>query len=168
AYLAVYAPHQPATPAPQDVGRFPDLKAPRDPAYDEADVQDKPAFVRDLPRLTPRVEQRIDNLNRRRAESLQAVDRDVAALLDHLDRTGQLDDTYIVFTSDNGFHLGQHRMPSGKQTAYETDVHLPLLVLGPGVAKGSHTDAITGNVDLAPTLAALGGTSLTHNPHRPP
>ena len=66
----------------------------------------------------------------KRAQSLQAVDRDVADIGDHLQQNGQIDNTYIIFTSDNGFHLGQHRMPSGKQTVYETDIHLPLLVGG--------------------------------------
>jgi arylsulfatase A-like enzyme len=70
----------------------------------------------------------------------------------------------IVFTSDNGFHLGQHRMPGGKQTAYETDVHLPLLVRGPGITPGSHTGAIVGNIDIAPTIAAIGGRTMTDNP----
>jgi N-acetylglucosamine-6-sulfatase len=164
AYLAVYAPHQPATPAPQDAKTFRGLKATRDPAYDEADVSDKPAFVRNLPRMRPQVQTKVDRLARRRAQSLQAVDRDIAGLISHLDRIGQLDNTYVVFTSDNGFHLGQHRMPAGKQTAYETDIRLPLLVRGPGVAAGTHVRAITGNIDLAPTFAALGGATMTDSP----
>ncbi len=95
---------------------------------------------------------------------MQAVDRDFAALIEHLRGIGQLDNTYIMFTSDNGFHLGQHRMPSGKQTAYETDIHLPLLIRGPGVTAGSHVQAITGNIDLAPTIADLGGASMEDAP----
>jgi N-acetylglucosamine-6-sulfatase len=164
AYLAVYAPHQPATPAPQDVGTFGGVQAPRDPSFDEADVSDKPAYIRQHPELTPPQEKQIDNLYRRRVRSLQAVDRGVAALVDQLRQNNQLDNTYIIFTSDNGFHLGQHRLPSGKQTAYETDIHLPLLVRGPGVTPGSHVRALTGNVDLAPTMADLGGASLTDDP----
>ncbi len=164
AYLAVYAPHQPATPAPQDAQAFPGLQAPRDGSYNEADVSDKPQFIQDLPLLSPSVQRKVDALARRRAQSLQAVDRDVASLVDHLRQTGELDNTDIIFTSDNGFHLGQHRMPSGKQTAYETDIHLPLLVRGPGVAAGGHVQAITGNVDLAPTIAELGGATLTDSP----
>lgn len=164
AYLAVYAPHQPATPAPQDEQAFPGLQAPRDPSFNEADVSDKPAYIRDLPLLSPSRQRNIDNLYRRRAQSLQAVDRGVAGLVDQLRQNGQLDNTYIIFTSDNGFHLGQHRMPAGKQTAYEPDIHLPLLVRGPGVAAGSHVSAITGNIDLAPTIAALGGTAMQDNP----
>ena len=164
AYLAVYAPHQPATPAPQDANAFPGLRAPRDGAYNELDVSDKPQFIRDLPLLGPRVQASVDDLARRRAQSLQAVDRDIAGLVAHLDQIGELDNTYIVFTSDNGFHLGQHRMRAGKQTAYETDIHLPLLVRGPGVKASSHTSAITGNIDIAPTIAALGGATMTDSP----
>jgi N-acetylglucosamine-6-sulfatase len=164
AYLAVYAPHQPATPANQDLKTFPGLQAPRTAAFNEPNVSDKPQFIRDLPLLSQQQQRNIDNLYRRRAQSLQAVDRGVADLVNQLRQNGQLDNTYIIFTSDNGFHMGQHRMPSGKMTAYEPDIHLPLLVRGPGVQAGTHVRAITGNIDLAPTIAQLGGATLTDNP----
>jgi arylsulfatase A-like enzyme len=164
AYLSVYAPHAPATPAPQDAHAFPGLRAPRDASYNEADVGDKPQFIRGLPRLSHQVRAHVDALARKRAQSLQAVDRDVAALVAHLGRLGVLDNTYVMFTSDNGFHLGEHRMKAGKRTAYETDIHLPLLVRGPGVRRADHIRAITGNIDLAPTIAALGGATSTHSP----
>jgi arylsulfatase A-like enzyme len=164
AYLAVYAPHQPATPAPQDLNAFPGLTAPRDPAFNETDVSDKPQYIQSQPLIGAKRQAQIDDLYRRRAQSLQAVDRGVAGLLAQLQSSHLLDNTYVVFTSDNGFHLGQHRLPAGKQTAYETDIHLPLLVRGPGIAAGSHTSALAGNVDLAPTFAALGGATLGDNP----
>jgi arylsulfatase A-like enzyme len=164
AYLAVYAPHKPATPAPQDENSFPGLQAPRDPSFDEEDVSDKPQFIQSLPRISPMRAQTIDALYRRRVQSLQAVDRGVAALVDELRSDNALDNTVIMFASDNGFHLGQHRLPGGKETAYETDVHLPLLVRGPNIAAGSHVGAIAGNIDLAPTIAAIGGASMTDNP----
>ncbi|HVN50120.1 MAG TPA: sulfatase [Acidimicrobiales bacterium] len=159
AYLAVYAPHQPATPAPQDVGRFAGAKAPRTPAYDAADVAGKPQFIRDLPLMSPKVQHRVDSLYERRIESLQAVDRGIGKLIDTLKLTGQLDHTYIVFASDNGFHLGQFRMPSGKQTAYEFDTHVPLVVRGPGIPPGRTADQLVGNIDLAPTFAAMAGVT---------
>jgi N-acetylglucosamine-6-sulfatase len=83
------------------------------------------------------------------------VDEAVAMLVETLTRNGQLDDTYLVFSSDNGFHLGQHRLPSGKQTAYEEDIRVPLVVRGPGVPKGRTVSRLAGNVDLAPTFADL-------------
>ncbi len=157
-YLAVYAPHQPATPAPRDANLFPNAQAPRTPNYDEKDVSDKPHYIADLPLLRPIEQQRIDNLYRRRLQSLQAVDDAIENLYNTLKAAGQLDNTYIVFTSDNGFHLGNHRMPAGKQTAYEEDIHLPLIVRGPSVAAGKTVEPITGNIDLAPTFAAMAGT----------
>ena len=84
-----------------------------------------PAFVRDLPQFSAPETHAIDLLYRKRIRSLQAVDRGVARLVHTLRVTKQLDNTYIVFASDNGFHLGQHRMPAGKQTPYEPDIHVP-------------------------------------------
>jgi N-acetylglucosamine-6-sulfatase len=158
AYLAVYAPHQPATPAPRDAAKFDGVRAPRTPAYD-ASVAGKPKYISKLPRMTDDVEARSDELYRRRIQSLQAVDDGIGKLIDTLRDTGQLDDTYIVFTSDNGFHLGQFRMPAGKQTPYDFDIHVPLVVRGPGIPEGATADQLVGNVDLAPTFAAIAGVT---------
>lgn len=160
AYLAVYAPHQPATPAPRDAGLFPNARAPRTPAYNEADLTGKPQFVRAKPLMNARVQSRVDAAYGRRIRSLQAVDRGIADLIGTLRSTGQLANTYVVFTSDNGFHLGQFRMPSGKQTAYDFDIHVPLVVRGPGVPAGRSAGQLVGNVDLAPTFAAMAGATV--------
>jgi arylsulfatase A-like enzyme len=157
AYLSVYAPHQPAVPAKQDLTKFPHARAPRTPSFNQADVSRSPSYVRDLPQFSPEETQAIDVLYRRRIRSLQAVDRGVARLVDTLRATKQLDNTYIVFASDNGFHLGQHRLPAGKQTPYETDIHVPLIVRGPGVRAGAHVTQLAGNSDLAPTFEAMAG-----------
>jgi N-acetylglucosamine-6-sulfatase len=159
-YLAPYAPHKPATPAPRHANRFPGLKAPRTPSFNEVSVADKPEKVRKLPRLSAADVTAIDTLYRKRAQSLQAVDEAVAAVVHALEESGQLANTYIVFTSDNGFHMGQHRLKPGKYTPYETDVHMPLLVRGPGIAPGSATAAATSSVDFVPTLAELAGVAL--------
>ena len=155
--LALYAPHRPATPDPRDAGALRDLRLPRPPSFNERDVRDKPHWLQSLPRMTRQVVSLSRGLFERRRESLRAVDRGVVGLVDLLRRTGQLDHTYIVFTSDNGFHQGQHRLPAGKQTAFEEDIRVPLLVRGPGVAAGSTSGALVGNVDLAPTFAGLAG-----------
>jgi arylsulfatase A-like enzyme len=157
AFLSVYAPHQPAVPALQDLVKFPLARAPRTASFDQADVSHMPKFVRDLPAFSTTETTAIDDLYRLRIRSLQAVDRGVAALVHTLRATGRLDDTYFVFASDNGFHLGQHRMPAGKQTAYDTDIRVPLLVRGPGVSAGMHVAQLAGNVDLAPTFEAMTG-----------
>ena len=156
-YLATFAPHQPATPAPRHAALFPDAKAPRDPSFDEADVKGKPQFIRALDTLKPRQIAAIDNLYRRRIQSLQSVDDLIETLVRELRQTGVLDHTYIVFTSDNGFHLGQHRMQQGKQTAYETDIHVPLIIRGPGIPAGVGRDELVAEIDLAPTFAQWAG-----------
>ena len=71
--------------------------------------------------------------------------------------TGRLANTYIVFASDNGYHMGEHRMLPGKYTPYETDIHVPLIVRGPGVPAGVVRSQFVGNVDLAETFADLAG-----------
>src|SRR6185295_15787103 len=129
-YFATYAPHKPSTPARRHAGLFPDLKAPRTPSFNEGDTRDKPARLRRLQPLDAHQIATIDALYRKQMQSLQAVDEAAAALVKALQETGQLANTFIVFTSDNGFHMGQHRLQPGKYTPYETDVHVPLLVRG--------------------------------------
>lgn len=163
-YLATYAPHKPATPAKRHLGLFPGLQAPRTPSFNEAAMRDKPARIRNLKRLKPQTIAAIDTLYRKQVLSLQAVDEAVAALIEALRDTGQLDNTFLVFTSDNGFHMGQHRLQPGKYTPYEPDVHVPLLVRGPGVPAGGEVTALTSAVDLAPTFAALAGAALPVEP----
>ena len=164
AYLAVYAPHQPATPAraTRRCSRTLVCRArPRTTRLTWTRCRVSCATFRgsvaaSAPRSTI--------LYRLRIRSLQAVDRGVARLVHTLRSSGQLDNTYIVFTSDNGFHLGQHRLPAGKQTAYDTDIHVPLLIRGPGITAGTHVTQLTGNVDLAPTFEAMAGVdrALVH------
>lgn len=159
-FFSAYAPHKPAIPAPRHRGTFRNAKAPRTPSFNEADVSDKPQRIRDLPPLDPAAITRLDLLQRLRIQSLQAVDEAIASLVQTLEETGELDNTYIVFTSDNGFHLGQHRLGSSKYTPYEEDIRIPLIVRGPGVKAGAKVDAFVENLDLAPTLAQLAGATL--------
>ena len=83
-----------------------------------------------------------------------------SAFIDTLKSTHQLANTYFVFTSDNGFHIGQFRMPAGKETAYDTDIHVPLIVRGPGVPAATTSNFMVGNIDLAPTFASLAGATI--------
>lgn len=158
-YLATYAPHRPATPAPRHENLFPDLIAPRAPNFNEADVSAKPKDLQFDP-LTQEGIDFIDYLYPKRIRSLQAVDELVLNIIRTLRRTGLINNTYVVFTSDNGFHMGQHRFLAGKYTAYEEDIHVPLIVRGPGVPAGATIDALSSSVDLAPTFAELAGTKL--------
>ncbi len=159
-YLNAYAPHEPATPAPADAALFPDAQVPRTPSFNEDDVSLKPAWIQRLPKLTDEDIASDDALFQKRLQSLQAVDRGVAALIGELKKDNALSNTYFVFSSDNGFHLGQHRMLPGKTTAYEMDIHMPLIIRGPGVTPGARSAALVGNIDLAPTLAEMAGAKV--------
>ena len=157
AYVGVYNPHAPATPAPRHARLFKHAKAPRTPSYDEKDLTGKPTEVRRLPPVSKKEAATWDALYRDRLRSLQSVDDMIGDLVDALRSAGRLDDTYFIFTSDNGFHIGQHRMPPGKNTAYVEDTHVPFVVRGPGVPAGRTVDRLAGNVDVGPTLADLAG-----------
>ena len=161
-YLAPYAPHAPYTSAPRHANLFADLKAPRTPNYNEADVSDKPAYISDLSLLTQEQQNTIDKNYRKRLQSLQAVDEGIEAIVNTLKASGQLDNTYIFFTSDNGFHLGNHRQLVGKVSPYEEEMRVTMIVRGPGVPAGVTLDHLTGNVDLAPTWADLAGAQAAN------
>jgi arylsulfatase A-like enzyme len=159
-WLSPQAPHLPATPAPRHEGALAGLLAPRTPSFNEEDMSDKPAWFQDpvrLPLLTARDVAGVDALYRDRLRTMLAVDEMVADVIAALEQTGRLDSTYVIFTSDNGFLLGQHRFPRGKGTVHEPSVRVPLLVRGPGVPAGARRDHLALNVDLAPTIAELAG-----------
>ena len=163
AYVAPKAPHAPFTPAPRDKHVYDGLKAPRLPSYNEKNVSDKPPWIRQKPRLSDSKKQRIDNQAEKRAESLQAVDDLVAGVVGKLRDEGVLSNTYVFFTSDNGFHHGEHRIVMGKARPYEEDVHMPLLVRGPGVAAGHYAQKLVLNTDYLPTFTDLACSSSTCN-----
>jgi N-acetylglucosamine-6-sulfatase len=157
AYVAPKAPHDPATPAPRDKHKFDGIRAPHPPSYNEQDVSDKPPWIRQLPRLSGFKRAKIDNRAEKRAETLQALDDLVAGVVGKLKDRGVLSNTYIFFTSDNGHHMGEHRIPGKKGRPYEEDVHVPLLVRGPGVAAGHQAQKLVLNTDFLPTFTDLGG-----------
>ncbi len=154
-YVGFNAPHAPSTPAPRDAGSLEGTTAPRTPAFDEDDVSDKPSFLRDRPPLDENAIARIDARNQRALESLAEVDRQVARIVDTLREKQELGNTYIAFTSDNGYLDGEHRIEFGKLLAYEPASQVPLLMRGPGIPSGETSDALVGNVDLAPTIAKI-------------
>ncbi len=156
-WLGTKAPHQPATPAPRHEDTLKDVELPRPPSFNEKDVRDKPRWVQDNPPLSPDQVAYMDELHRKRLQSMMAVDDLVGDLFDSLRESGELEDTYVFFTSDNGFHLGQHRLGAGKWTAYEEDIRVPLIVSGPGVPEGETLPHMVLNNDLAPTFADLAG-----------
>ena len=167
-WLSYFAPHyggpkepgdpvnlKSTVPAPQDAAKFLKVPLPRDPSFNEADVSDKPASIRARP---PLGEGNLDELTRtyqKRLASLLAVDRGVAKVIAALKRAGRLDDTYILFTSDNGFLQGEHRIQNAKELPYEQSIRVPFVVRGPGVPANAHLQQLVANIDLAPTIADI-------------
>jgi N-acetylglucosamine-6-sulfatase len=158
-YLATKAPHAPAEPAPRHTDAFPGAQAPRSPAFNEEDVSDKPAWIREMDLLTPEQLDEIDELYRARLQSMLAIDEMIKRLVDSLEYSGKLENTYIFFTSDNGKTMGEHRRQKGKLSAYESDIRVPLIVRGPGVPEDTVREHLVLNNDLAPTFAQLGEVS---------
>ena len=145
-------------PAPRDVGHYRRLKLPR-ASRGEKNVSDKPPYVRKLHQPSAATLRRIRADLRSRRESLIAVDEAVEAVVGALARTGRLDSTYILFTSDNGFFQGEHRIYKGKYLAYDPSSHVPLLIRGPGIPPGTVSGEVVSNVDLAPTILDATGVA---------
>lgn len=125
-------------------------------SINEEDVSDKPAFVRAMP---VRPMGALRELNQQRLESLRSVDDAVESILDALDANGELSNTVIVFTSDNGYLIGEHRR-LGKVIGYEESVRIPLIIAGPGFDTGARRRQEVSLVDLAPTIAQLAGADV--------
>jgi arylsulfatase A-like enzyme len=145
-------PGEAAVPAPRHRGRFAGEPLPRPPSFNEADVSDKPSYVKELPLLDGRAIDDATERYRLRLESLLAVDDAVAAIVGELARSGELDQTLIVFTSDNGFFHGEHRIPAGKVFLYEPSSRVPLVMRGPAIPAGLRLRQPVANIDLAPTI----------------
>jgi N-acetylglucosamine-6-sulfatase len=158
-YFAPMAPHGPSTPAPRFEGTLPNLKYPQKPSFLETDTSDKPSIVYSLE--APGDEYDVYDANaqfEKRVETMLALDEMVAKLVQLLEQKGQLNNTYIIFTSDNGFHMGEHNLAAGKMLAYEEDIHVPFLIRGPGIRPGTTVTQMVANIDVAPSIADMAGT----------
>jgi arylsulfatase A-like enzyme len=128
-----------------------------DPALGEQDLTDKPAWL--LESAQPGFsenERAFGTVHRLTGQSLLAVDEAVASIVGALDQAGVLEDTMVIFTSDNGLMLGEHQR-YGKVDPYEPSIRVPLLIRGAGFPEGRESDAPVANIDLAPTIAAVTG-----------
>jgi N-acetylglucosamine-6-sulfatase len=142
-------------PAPRHYDAYDGEPLPRPPDFNEGDVRDKPRFIRDAPRLTQTEIHQARVEYDKSLESLRSVDEGVSLVMQALARTGRMRNSYIFFTTDNGFFQGEHRLQRAKFLAYEPATHLPLLVRGPGIPKGRRSGELVANVDLAPTILDL-------------
>lgn len=143
-------------PTARHAGLFHNVTVPRTDNFNPESPSGA-SWVRNVPRHNADAVEYLDHYYRQRLRALQAVDELVETLVLQLDEAGILDETYIIYSSDNGFHIGQHRLPPGKECGYEEDIRVPLIVRGPGVAKAQVEDAVTTHIDLAPTILQLVG-----------
>jgi N-acetylglucosamine-6-sulfatase len=155
-YVGTTAPHAPEVSASRHAELLSAVQPPRSPSFNETNVSDKPSFLQ-LPSLSDADIAEIDERYRNRLRMLQAVDELVAATLDVLEQRNMLQNTYVLFTSDNGFHMGEHRLKPSKGFPFEEDIRVPLVMRGPGIAPGSTLEPLVLNIDLAPTLVELAG-----------
>jgi N-acetylglucosamine-6-sulfatase len=158
-YFAPFAPHEPVIPAARHARRFARLSAWRPPSYDEEDVSDKPRYIRRLDPLGAKWRRVTDRYRRMQFRALLAVDDAVASMVKALRASGRLEDTMIVFTSDNGVAWGEHRLRGGsKEVPYDEATHVPLVVrYDPWTARPRTDPRLILNADFAPTFAALAG-----------
>ena len=159
AMIGTKAAHGPPEVAERYQGSFATTPLPEPPNFAEADVSDKPAWVRGYPLLTQTKIEGFQQQYQERLRSMLSVEDLLRDTVATLQETGELENTYILFTSDNGFHMGNHRLPNGKVTPYEEDIGVPLMVRGPGVPAGAVRQQLIVNTDFAPTMAGLAGVS---------
>ncbi len=156
------SPHGPFDPAPRDLYRLAGSPVPKLPGFNEKDISDKPRWLQKQlkRRLTKRQIKVIDNERRRQQEQLISVDESVGELIQALKDKGILDDTYVIFSSDNGFFRGEHRIASGKYLPYDPASRVPLLIRGPGIPRGGVSNELVWNGDIAQTIDQIGSGSI--------
>ncbi len=167
-YLTPIAPHELSTPDPSQIiirgptpaqrhiGKFSQIVFPCKPSFNEKDVSDKPSFIRNNITLLNTNDMALDNqLYHQRIESLLAVDDMVEQIVNTLQETSQLNNTIIIFTSDNGYFLGEHRILEGKMFGYDEAIKVPLIIYGQGIAQGEKRSQLVSNVDITSTILSL-------------
>jgi N-acetylglucosamine-6-sulfatase len=162
-YVSHLAPHgsgpKPPIPAKKYQGTVKVSDLPK--AILEGSVGDKPSWIRGL----RHIDHDMPGIKRswvRRAESLKSVDDAVASMIRTLKQTGQLDNTVIMFTSDNGYMRGEHNIAHGKIVPYEPSAQVPFFVRGPGFPRGVVSNNVVGAVDIAPTILSLAGVEVPY------
>lgn len=160
-FLAVASkgPHVPSTPAPWYRSAFSDHKAPRTPDYNASKEQlaDHHWLIAQQGPITSEQGDEIDELFRNRWRTLLSIDDAIEGMIATLDDLGVLDSTYFFITSDHGYNLGQHRLPSCKLNVYDHDIRIPMVIRGPGIKAGAAFDFPASNVDVGPTILGLAG-----------
>ncbi len=154
-YFAPFAPHWPGAPKTSDFGKFEGTPPWRPPSYDRADPGTHAGRLPPLPGYLQRIG---DRYRPRGLESLLALERAVATILNELRVNGKLSRTVIAFTSDNGHMWGEHRIMN-KTWAYEPSIRVPLIIRAPWLTQAYFDDRLVVNLDLTATFLELATVS---------
>lgn len=159
--LSTPACHAPFTPEPKYSGNFSTFQAPRTPNFNVKNDATKHWLLRlgEQP-LSSSIVEKIDDIFRNRLRTLLTVDEMLQKVIEKLEEKDLMEDTYIIFTSDNGYHLGQFSLPLDKREPYEFDIRVPFVIRGPDVSRRLSIQSPTSNVDLAPTILNLANVDV--------
>jgi arylsulfatase A-like enzyme len=159
--LAFHAPHYPFVPAPRHAGAMAGASLARLPGLNEKNIADKPGWLRLAARgrIKRAALSTLEGQRRARLEQLLSVDEAVQAVFSRLIEMGELSNTFVIFSSDNGYFFGEHRITTGKYLPHEPSARVPLAIRGPGLPAGVASDELAVNTDVAPTIAALSGVA---------
>lgn len=160
--VATFSPHYPYAVAPADVGTFSGIQQPHLANFNKL-PHPAPLWLKARHLLSRKSLRAIRKWFELRVEAVQSVDRMIGAIEHSVQKAGQMNNTVFVFNSDNGLHLGQYTLESGKQTAFDCDIRVPLIMAGPGIKPGSVNTDMAQNIDLRPTFDQLAGAKTPSN-----
>ncbi|CAO3629163.1 unnamed protein product [Cunninghamella blakesleeana] len=146
---------EPPIPAARHAHLFKDVKIARTPNFNPEKQTKTASYWKYFSQLNDTLVDEFDEIHRNRLRALQAVDEMIGSLFDELEKQNKLDNTYIIYSADNGYHIGQHRAYPGKCGNIEEDINVPFIIRGPGVPKNQISDVVTSHTDLAPSILAL-------------